>query len=41
MEEEGIAKAIIATEVNNQLALQADQKGMAEELQKALLNNLQ
>ena len=41
MEEEGIAKAIIAAEVNNQLALQADQKGMAEELRRELLNNSQ
>ena len=41
MEEEGIAKAIIAAEVNNQLALQADQKGMSEELRRELLNNSQ
>ena len=41
MEEEGIAKAIIAAEVNNQLALQADQKVMSEELRRELLNNSQ
>ena len=41
MEEEGIAKAIIATEVNKQLATQADQRGMPEELQRKFLNNSQ
>ena len=39
MEEEGIAKVIIAAEINKQLALQADQRAMAEELQKTFLNN--
>ena len=39
MEEEGIAKAIIATEVNSELAVQVDQRGMPEELRKTFLNN--
>ena len=39
--EEGIAKAIIAVEINNELALQADQRGMAEELRKTFINNSQ
>ena len=41
MEEEGIAKAIIAVEINNELALQADERGMAEELRKTFINNSQ
>lgn len=41
MEEDGIAKAIIATEVNKQLALQSDEKGITEELRRTFLNNSQ
>ena len=41
MEEEGIAKAIIAAEINNELASQADQGGIAEELRKTFMKNSQ
>ena len=39
MEEDSIAKAIIATEINIELASQTDQKGMPEELRKSFLKN--
>ena len=41
MEEDSIAKAIIATEINIELASQTDQMGMPEELRKSFLNNSQ
>ena len=41
MEEEGIAKAIIAAEINNELASQADRRGMAEESRKTFLKSSQ
>ena len=40
MEEEGIAKAIIAAEINNELASQADRRGMAEESRKTFLKHI-
>ena len=39
MEEEGVAKAIIAAEVNSVLALEADQRDLPEELRKKLRSN--
>ena len=39
MEEEGVAKAIIATEVNNVLASEADQRDLSEELRKTFRKN--
>ena len=39
MEEEGVAKAIIATEVNNVLASEADQRDLSEELKKTFRKN--
>lgn len=39
MEEEGVAKAIIATEVNRVLASEADKKDLAEELRKTFRSN--
>lgn len=41
MEEEGIAKALIAAEVNSVLALKADQRDLAEELKRTLRSNSQ
>ena len=41
MEEESLAKAIIATEVNSVLAREADQRDLAEELKKTLRKNSQ
>ena len=39
MEEEGVAKAIIATEVNSVLAAEADQRDLSEELRKTFRKN--
>ena len=39
MEEEGVAKAIIATEVNNVLAWEADQRDLPEESLKTFRSN--
>lgn len=41
MEEEGIAKALIAAEINGALALESERKDLAEELIKRFHSNSQ